>query len=300
MLLGTVYPLFMDALGLGKISVGFPYFNKVFIPLMIPLVVLMGIGPLTRWKRHHPGELVKTLWLAAVISAAAGALVALPVFPGASIAAGAAVALASWIVLSSIQNVRGLFRHGKGLWQGLSTQSRSYYGMLVAHLGVAFFVIGVTFVTVYGIEKDVRMEAGEAVELAGYSYRFEGVRIHAGPNYESNRGRVIVTKNGERVAELLPEKRTYRVQRNPMTEAAIDAGFLRDIYVSLGEPLAGGAWSVRLYYKPFVRWIWLGCLFMAFGGVLAITDPRYRLARKLRRAQAEAGLPGALATARGV
>ena len=152
--------------------------------------------------------------------------------------------------------------------------------MLVAHTGVAVFVLGVTVVTQYGVEKDVRLEMGGKIEISGYTFRLDAVEQHSGPNYSGHRGRVSVTRGDDAVVYLAPEKRVYLVQQNPMTEAAIDAGFTRDLYVSLGEPLSDGAWSVRVYYKPFVRWIWLGCILMAFGGLIAVTDPRYRIARR--------------------
>ncbi len=294
-LMGTLYPLILDALGLGKISVGFPYFNSVFIPLMIPLVILMGLGPLARWKRNEPWELLQRVRLAFLASVACGLLFALPVLGAGSVAVGLAVALALWIVFTTLENLRGLSKHRKGIWSGLSSQSRSYYGMIVAHLGVAIFIVGITLVTVYGVEKDMRLDPHQAVELAGYTFIFNGVQAHQGPNFQANRGHIRVLKEGEEVADLYPEKRVYRVQRNAMTEAAIDPGFTRDIYVSLGEPLGDGTWSVRLYYKPFVRWIWLGALLMAMGGLLAVSDRRYRLAVRRQKAQIEARVSDGLA-----
>lgn len=279
-LLGTIYPLIIDALGMGKISVGFPYFNSVFIPLMVPLLVLMGVGPLARWKRHDPTELLRTLWFAAVASVLVGVVVALPARTAASAWVGVSVALALWITFTSVRSLSRLFLHRAGIARALTSQGRSYYGMLVAHFGVALFVVGATVVTQYGIEKDVRLEPGGSIEIAGYSFRFDGVGEHRGPNYRGYRGQFTVSSAGETVADLFPEKRVYLVQQSPMTEAAIDAGLMRDLYVSLGEPLSEGAWSVRVYYKPLIRWIWLGCLLMAFGGVLAVSDPRYRVLRR--------------------
>ena len=165
--------------------------------------------------------------------------------------------------------------------------------MWFAHLGVAVFIIGVTFVTQFDIEKDVRMSPGDEIALNHYVFRFDGVAPHEGPNYTAQRGTVHVLLDGREITVLHPEKRTYRVQSKPMTEAGIDPGLFRDIYVSLGEPLGNGDWALRLYYKPMVRWIWLGGLFMAFGGLLAASDPRYRM-RVLARLRGQTA-SGALA-----
>ncbi|MEN8261161.1 MAG: cytochrome c-type biogenesis CcmF C-terminal domain-containing protein, partial [Pseudomonadota bacterium] len=161
----------------------------------------------------------------------------------------------------------------------LSSVPGGFYGMTLAHTGIAVFVVGITLTSAYSVERDVRMAPGESLELAGYTFRFEGVKETAGANFQANEGRMVVTRDGEPVAILKPQKRVYRVQRMPMTEAAIDAGLTRDLFVALGEPLGGeGAWSLRLYHKPFIRWIWIGALFMAIGGLCAACDRRYRLA----------------------
>jgi cytochrome c-type biogenesis protein CcmF len=265
------------------------------MPLM---VLIMGAGPLTRWKHQDPAALLRTLRITLVISIAAGILVALPFLSG-SISAGIAVALSLWLLTTLLSGLRQRFRNRSGAGgffkDFASRGGRSYYGMWTAHIGVAFFIIGVTFVTQFDIEKDVRMGPGDSVELAGYLFRFDGARLHKGPNYQSQMGTVHVFKGDKQIAELYPEKRTYQVQTKPMTEAGIDAGFTRDIYVSLGEPLGGGEWALRLYYKPFVRWIWLGGILIAAGGLLAASDPRYRsrLLAKLRAEQAPASPQGA-------
>jgi cytochrome c-type biogenesis protein CcmF len=160
--------------------------------------------------------------------------------------------------------------------------------MVIAHLGVAFFIIGVTFVTQFDVEQDIRMSPGQTAELGGHSFRFDGVKVVQGPNYRADRGTLHVFKDDREIAVLHPEKRTYTVQTKPMTEAGIDPGFTRDIYVSLGESLGGGDWSLRLYYKPFVRWIWLGGILIAIGGLLAASDKRYRMARVSSTAPAQA------------
>jgi cytochrome c-type biogenesis protein CcmF len=278
-LLGTLAPLVYDAFGWGKISVGFPWFNSMFVTFMPLMILFMGAGPLTRWKHQDPALLVKRLWIALAISIAGGVLVALPAVSG-SASAGVAVALSLWLATTLFSGLRQRLKNKSGL-AGLprdfaGRSGRGYYGMWLAHMGIAMFVIGVTFVTQFDVEKDIRMSPGQSVELSGYRFQFEGAKPHTGPNYRSQLGTVRVFKGDNEVAVLKPEKRTYLVQTKPMTEAGIDAGFWRDIYVSLGEPLGGGDWSLRLYYKPLVRWIWLGGLFIAAGGLLAASDPRYR------------------------
>ena len=278
-LIGTLAPLLYDALGWGKISVGFPWFNSMLVTFMPLMVILMGIGPLTRWKQQEPAELLGRLRLAAVISVGAGLAVALPLL-GDSWALGLALALSVWLLTTLLMGLRQRLRAKGGvasLWTDLAGRGgRSYYGMWLAHLGVAFFILGITVATQFDIEKDERMSPGQSVEVAGYDFRFDGVKVVQGPNYQAHRGTLRVTRNGAEVAVLYPEKRVYQVQRKPMTESGIDAGFMRDLYVSLGEPLDNGDWSLRLYYKPLVRWIWFGGLLIAAGGLLAASDPRYR------------------------
>jgi cytochrome c-type biogenesis protein CcmF len=284
-LLGTLFPLIYDALNLGKISVGFPWFNKMFIAFMPVLVVLMGFAPSVKWKHDDPVRLLKRLRLALIASILLGLIFALPLHDTASVWAGLGVMLAAWVVLSHIESIRDRIKHKKGLgaiWSDIVGQGRSYYGMIFGHLGIATTIIGITFVSIYGIEKDLRMSPGQSLELAGYQFLFEGVSEKDGPNYRSNTGNFRISSNGDEVAELHPEKRVYFVQTKPMTEAAIDAGLTRDLYISLGEPLGGGDWSLRIYYKPFVRWIWLGGILMALGGLLAISDRRYRMAVRKR------------------
>jgi len=286
-MLGTLYPLFLDALGLGKLSVGPPYFESVFVPLMVPAVFLMGIGPIAKWKQAALPELATRLKWAFIIALVTALL--LPFTLGKwtpMIAFGLLLAL--WVILATLLNLKqrvAQLRRTSGL--GALTQLRAiplgYYGMLVAHLGVAVFIIGVTLVKGYETEKDVRMQVGDTVEVGGYTFRLDGLAEVQGPNYEATRGSVAVLKNGRALRTLYPEKRFYRVQQMPMTEAAIDTGVARDLYVSLGEPVEGGAWVVRVYHKPFVDWIWGGAFIMALGGILAISDRRYRLARSAGR-----------------
>ena len=202
---------------------------------------------------------------------------------------GLGMGLAMWVTTSHVVNLRERLKHKQGFagfWRDFQTGGRSYYGMILAHLGVAIFIVGVSMVGNFGVESDVRMSPGDVSEIAGYQFKFEGVSQFPGPNYNANRGRFQVTREGKHVATLEPEKRTYFVQTRPMTEAAIDWGFTRDIYVSLGEPLGNGDWSLRLYYKPYIRWVWLAGLVMSLGGLLSITDRRYRTSRA-RAAQAK-------------
>jgi cytochrome c-type biogenesis protein CcmF len=279
-LLGTLYPLINDALGLGKISVGPPYFDTVFLPLMVPVIFLMGVGPLARWKQASVPELrdiLKWALLAGVIAA-----IVFPLIMGSwrpMVALG--VLMAFWLFASAVANITHRIRSLSGsqtVLQKLRMQPRQYYGMLVAHSAVGVFVLGVTMVNGYQEEKDVRMDLGDQLTMGPYTFRFEGTVPVEGPNYRADRGTITVFKSGSPFVVLHPEKRTYRVQQQPMTEAAIDSGIFRQLYVSLGEPVGAGAWSVRVYYKPFVTWIWLGCFLMGVGGLLAMTDRRYRLA----------------------
>jgi cytochrome c-type biogenesis protein CcmF len=284
-LIGTLAPLVFDVLELGKISVGPPYFDLVFSILIVPLLFLCAIGPMVRWKEGKPVDTVVRLkW--AFISALVAAIL-IPLMMG-HINFGIALGmfLATWIIASIIssivQRVRSReTRAGKG-----GTFSRSYYGMQLAHFGVAVLVIGVVLVSGYESQKDVRMDIGDTVEVAGYTFRFDGTKHVKGPNYESEMGMVTVFRDGRTVTVLNPEKRHYGVASQVMTEAGIRSGFFGDLYVSLGEPVARGAWSVRVYYKPFVNWIWGGCAIMSLGGLLAVTDRRYRIgARKDSKAK---------------
>jgi len=271
-LLGTLYPLLIDALHLGKISVGPPYFNSVFVPLMAPLLVLMGIGPWTNWKNSDLLGVIKRLWLAGLVAVLAG--IGIPSMMGEfTWLAGLGFLLAFWVIASGCLQIARQAKAGK--------PTRSFIGMQLAHLGIAVFVIGVTMVGAYQEEKDVRMSAGDTVSVGGYQIQFQGVNVVPGPNYQAMRGTFLLNKNGTIQTMMYPEKRNYFSSTMPMTEAAIDVGLTRDIYVSLGEELPDKSWAVRVYYKPFVDWIWGGCLLMALGGVLAISDRRYRI--KLKR-----------------
>ena len=282
-LLGTLYPLVIDAMGLGKLSVGPPYFNAVFVPLIAPALFLMGVGPLARWREASWRELARLLRWAAAVSVASA--VAAPLLLGHwTPMVGLGLLLSAWVGSSAVLNlVSRLRQHPAPGWGArLAAQPGSYYGMLLAHFGVAVFIAGVTVVSGFQGESDVRMEPGETTTVGGHVFRLDGVESVRGPNYSASRARVSVTRQGGDgvVAVLKPERRVYDVSRQPMTEVGIDRGLGRDLYVALGEPVSATAWSVRVHHKPLVNWIWLGCLLMAGGGLLAVFDRRYRAARR--------------------
>ena len=286
-LLGTIYPLVLDAMNLGKLSVGPPYFNRVFVPLMLILLVLLGIGPHTRWKKDEPARLFQRLRLAAIASVLLGLIFVYALYGEISFGVTLSISLAFWVVLTIVSDIRKRLKNRAGIVRGLKSLPREFYSMSFGHLGIAIFTIGVTLTSAYSIEHDIRLAPGEDIELAGLNFHFVSIDKQPGPNYEAHIGVIKVSRDGREVALLHPEKRFYFVQGRPMTEAAIDAGLFRDLYVSLGEPLPDGkAWAVRIYYKPFIRWIWLGALVMAFGGLLSATDKRYRLPVK-RAARAD-------------
>jgi len=286
-LLGTLYPLIFDALNLGKISVGPPYFDFIFTWLGFPLLVAVGTGALLRWKKDDFSRMRKRILLTGTVSALTGFLMPL-VMPFYSFGVAAGIAGGTLVILLSLSIA--VDRMGKvNRIRNLRSTPRAIYGMIIAHIGLGIFIIGVVMTTVYSIEKDVRMQAGDRHEIENYTFVFEDVVSREGPNYSSVTGIFNVYKSGRQVARLEPEKRVYRVQQNPMTEAAIDPGFTRDLYVALGEPLENlQTWAVRIYWKPLVRWIWLGAIFMAVGGLMGATDKRYRnqaRARKLEPVQ---------------
>ena len=292
-LLGTLYPLIVDALGGAKLSVGPPYFNLVFVPLMAPAMFLMGVGPVARWKKASLPDLITRLRWAFIVSLVSA--VALPfVFGQWKVLVSLGLLLAIWIAATIVVNLWERVRVTSGqltTFQKLRAQSRSYYGMQVAHLGIAVFVVGVTLVTGYQTEKDVHMDPGDTVEAGGYQFRFDGVSNVNGPNYIAGRAEITVSRNGQEIEKMFPEKRNYTASGNVMTETAIDSGIFRHLYVSLGEPAGGGAWTVRVYYKPFVGWIWGGAVLMAIGGGLAVSDRRYALAARKEREAREGSKP---------
>ncbi len=282
-LLGTLYPLLIDALGVGKISVGPPYFNAVFVPVMTPLLFLMGVGPFARWKDASVKDIVHTVKWALVVGVLVA--VALPLVYGQwSALTALGLLLATWIVVAGAINFIERVQHtraGRSFLAAALTQPRSFFGMHLAHFGMAVFVVGVTMVSSFQEEKDVKLAPGQSTDVAGYHFTFNGVKAVQGPNYTAAQGDFDLAVDGKFQRKMNPEKRNYQSSTMPMTEAAIDAGFLRDVYVSLGEPIdrnqPEGEWAVRVYYKPFVDWIWGGCILMALGGLLALLDRRYRV-----------------------
>ena len=283
-LLGTLYPLFLDALNLGKISVGPPYFNSVFVPLMLPLVFLLGIGPLMRWKHNEPGMLARRLRNGFLLSAAIGVLSLLFIrHRGFAPVIAVTMGLVAWVVTTTVQNFVVRMKSG-------GRMPRGFIGMTLAHLGVAVFMIGVTFASAFSQDKDLQLGQGQSYSLNGYTFHFDGERQLQGPNYTAHVVTISVTENGKRLPTLHAEKRFYSARQMPMTEAAVDVGLFRDLYVALGEPLGNGNWSMRIYYKPFVRWIWGGSLLMMLGGFVAASDRRYRLVRAGKTVAVDTGL----------
>lgn len=277
-LLGTLYPLLLDALTGAKLSVGPPYFNALFLPLMVILLLSLTVGVLVRWKDTPLLWLRQMLLPVAIASGVLGLGLSLTQesFHGSVLLV---YLLTAWVVLGALRELLDKLRH-TGL-SGLRRLTPSYWGMHLSHVGLVVCALGIVLSNQQSLERDLRMAPGDSVELGGYHFLFEGTRHFEGPNYRSDRGRVSVSdQHGQAVAVLQPEKRLYLVQSMPMTEAGIDAGFTRDLYVALGEPLESGAWAVRIHVKPFVRWIWLGGLLVAAGGLLAALDRRYRLKAK--------------------
>jgi cytochrome c-type biogenesis protein CcmF len=291
-LFGTLFPLIVDALGLGKVSVGPPYFNAVFVPLMALLVPVMGLGPLSRWKRDDVLRWRRELGIPAVVAVLCGITLPLMHAPY-NVWMALAIVLSSWLVLSLARNLWQRLRGGAGAAHGWGRLTPGYCGMLIAHLGFAACVTGIVATTQYSVEHDLKMSPGDSRELAGYEFRFVELTQLRGPNYMADEARFDVTRDGALVATMKPQKRRYLASGQVMTEAAIDAGLLRDLYVAMGEPVGdSGAWAVRLHYKPLVRWMWLGAILMAVGAVTAALDKRYRRSRELVHSPHEVALRG--------
>ncbi|MFJ5300381.1 heme lyase CcmF/NrfE family subunit [Pseudomonas sp. NPDC088368] len=289
-LLGTLYPLVLDAMSGAKMSVGPPYFNALFVPLMGLLMVVMAVGVLVRWK-DTPVKWLMSMLAPVLVGSAVLAVIAGFAMADFHWAVLATVMLAAWVLLAGVRDLLDKTRH-KGLIKGAGALTRSYWGMQLAHFGIAVVALGVVLSSQNSAERDLRMAPGDSVELGGYTFVFEGARHVQGPNFTSDEGTIRVLQDGKEVTALYPEKRLYTVQRSMMTEAGIDGGFSRDLYVALGEPLDNGAWAVRVHVKPFVRWIWFGGLITALGGLLAALDKRYRV--KVRAKVRDAlGLSGA-------
>jgi len=286
-LLGTLYPLVLDSLGIAKISVGMPYFNAIFVPLGAVVALLVGIGALTRWKKDSVADTLRRVRWAIVLSVLAG--IAVPFMMGEfKPAAALGVALAVWVFLTTLQGIYERVRNRNNKLVALFNIPAGFWGMTMGHLGIAVFCIGVSLTSLYSIETDLRMARGEVHEMAGYEFEFQGVSQVQGPNYSADEGVLIVKRDGVEVAQLAAQKRDYRSQMGIMTEAAIDPGLTRDLFFALGESLNGNdEWSMRIYYKPYVRWIWLGAFMMGFGGLIAVMDRRYRRVKVKQTASAQ-------------
>ena len=280
-LLGTLLPLVHKELGLGSISIGAPFFNQMFTLLIVPFVLFLGLGPLTRWKQQSVHALKNQLLVAGGLALSAGILVNFaydePQYMGVL-----GMVLVFWILVTTVQEVLQRISAMPTTTSTLAKLTKltpSHWGMVLGHVGFAITIIGITLVSNYELERDVRMNVGESVELGGYTFKFTDVKPLKGPNYNGDVGVFDVTKAGEFVVHLEPEKRLYTVQRMPMTEAAIHSTISRDLFVAMGEPLDDGAWAIRIYIKPFVIWLWAGAVVMAIGGIFSISDKRYRMAK---------------------
>jgi cytochrome c-type biogenesis protein CcmF len=275
-LIGTLYPLVADALNLGKISVGPPYFNLFFLPLMGLLCLLMAFGPLSNWKRTSGMQFVKLLWKPWAISLAIGLIFPLVYRDEYEILAALTVFIASWVATALVADLFYRLRNSESWLAGLKKLSLSYFAMVVAHAGIAVCAVGVGLTSIYTEERDVRMEVGQTVKVVEYDFILNKLTHIDGPNYSAEEALITVMKDGKFLREMKPQKRRYLASGSTMTEVALDVGLFRDLYVAMGEPLSETAWAMRVHLKPFVRWIWLGALMMGFGAVLAVADKRYR------------------------
>jgi len=290
--LGTLFPMVYQAITDDLISIGPPYFNTIFVPLMMLLFVFIGIGPMSRWKRTSISYLVAQLSKVLAASIGLGILLPLIVLMKFSLAATVTMILASWIVLTIGKDISSKIANKRSLAAGLKSLSLSYYGMQLAHFGIALMLVGASLTSYFSVERGVLLSPGESVDLGAYNFTLEGSSRIEGPNYVGEEAEITVMRDGDLVTDLHPERRIYVATGTPSTEMAIDAGFLRDLFVTLGEQKPDGAWSMTIYVKPFIRWIWLGAIFMAFGGTLAAGDKRYRRlrARQLEKAKRSAVL----------
>lgn len=281
--LGTLLPLVHKQLGLGSISIGAPFFDQMFLIIMTPFALLLGIGPLVKWRRDQFSEIRTPVVVSVVVMAIAS--FALPYFLHNKLTVSVVLGtmMSVIIVLLSLYEMKQRATHRESFFKGITKLSRSHWGMILAHLGVAMTVWGIAFSQNFSVERDVRMAVGDTVQIADYDFTFTGVSDANGPNYMGGKAQIDISKDGKLEATLFAEKRFYTVSKMPMTEAAIDWGFTRDLYVALGEKIEDNSWALRLYYKPFIRWIWIGGLFMAIGGLLCMFDRRYRFSRLVKQ-----------------
>ena len=280
-LLGTLLPLVHKELGLGSISIGAPFFNQMFTLLIVPFVLFLGLGPLTRWKHQPASQVQKTLLIAFGLSVSAGVLINYT-YDAPTYMAALGLVLSAWILITTtlevVQRVSAMDT-SLSAFERLRKLTPSHWGMILGHLGFAVTLIGITLVSNYEVERDVRMMPGESVTLSGYEFAFRKVEQRNGPNYTADVGIFDVYESGDKLVHLEPEKRLYLVQRMPMTEAGIYSTIFRDLFIAMGEPLDDGAWAIRVYIKPFVTWIWAGAVIMAIGGICSMSDKRYRMAK---------------------
>jgi len=279
-LFGTLFPLLVDALGQGKVSVGPPYFNAVFVPLMGLLAIGMGLGPTSRWKRDTGSRWRSLLLLPAIVAVLCG--LTLPLLSASyNIWVALAVVLSSWLFLGLLRDVWTKVRSGTTLVRGFRRLTPSYWGMVIAHLGFAVSMTGVVVTSQFNIEDDLKMSPGDSHSVAGYEFRFTALANVKGPNFVADEARFDVYQDNELIAQLAPQKRRYLASGQIMTEAALEAGLFRDLYVAMGEAIGSeGAWAIRIHYKPLIRWVWLGAIFMALGGFTTVLDRRYRRVRQ--------------------
>jgi cytochrome c-type biogenesis protein CcmF len=289
---GTMAPLIADALGLGTLSVGAPYFNSMFLLPILPLLALVSIGTFARWKRGALREsrqrIVSSLALAVVL----GLALILGIYGDRSFLGPIGVVLALWIVISALVDPIDRLRRGLSI-------SPAVYGMALAHIGLGITTLGITTMESRMLERDVALTPGQQVELGQYGFRFDGVEQVDGPNYTATRATLTVTKGGKPETVLLPERRNYYVQQQSLSEASLGVGWGRDLLATLGEDLGGGSWSLRVQVRPLMRFVWLGSALMALGGFLATLDRRYRRRREAPVDERAAAVAGAVDTARG-
>lgn len=281
--LGTLLPLVHKQLGLGTISIGSPFFDQMFLLIMIPLSLLLGVGPLVKWRRDQFYAIRLPVIISSIIMLITGFVLPYFLQDRITVSAVLGVMMAMFILLLALYELQQRATHKHSFWIGITKLSRSHWGMVLAHLGVAMTIWGIAFSQNYSIERDVRMNVGDTVKIADYEFTFQGISDVNGVNYLGGKAQIDISRNGKFETTLFAEKRFYTVSKMTMTEAAIDWGLSRDLYVALGESLNDGSWALRLYYKPFIRWIWLGGIFMAFGGLLCIFDRRYRFGKLLKQ-----------------
>lgn len=279
-LLGTLYPLIVEAFNQGPLSVGPPYFNAIFVPLGIIIMLLLGIGTVLRWKQNSLTDVLSRLTSSIVISIIFGLAFNLLVFAELNFSVVLAGVLCAWIVLTTLVDIRHKLRN-KAWLKGFLSLPLSYLGMVLAHVGLGLTALGIAVVSNFAIDKDLRMSIGESVTVGAYEFELMSIDDVMGPNYTSKQGIIALSGEGEITAYIHPEKRRYIPSGQVMTEAAISAGLSKDIYVAMGEEIDNGTWAMRIHIKPMVRFIWLGGLMMALGGLLAAWDKRYR--RKLKQ-----------------